>query len=676
MRTLIIRNIDCENCARKIEKYLESELKIEKVQVNLIANKMLISDDLVTAETLNKKISEIEKGVVVVDPKGAHNHDHNHDHSSDNMLWRLLISGILFIIGIIINNDSIFNNLAFNISYLIVGYPVIMMAFKNMRHKQFFDEFFLMTIATLAAISIGDFAEAAAVMLFYSVGEYIQAKSLERTKASVTELESLRVKKVNKIVNNNMIQVNASELNVGDMIFVEAGEKVGLDAVMIEEKHSFNTAHLTGESKPVIKRKGKEVLAGSIVNDKGVKLQVLRIESESTIAKLIDLITYADSRKSKSEQFVTRFSKVYTPIVVYLTLALLVILPLLGVPFEEAVYRGVTLLVISCPCALVLSVPLGYVVAIGRLAKEQILVKGSNAIDQLVHLNVIASDKTGTLTTGKFGVSKFENLSSYDDDFIHALVYAGEKDHTHPIAKSLTNFAHDYKQNIDVTSENIAGIGIKFTYNGMQIEVRKEVSEYAKYSCSAVYINDVKVGIYYLQDEIKPESINLVNNLNKLGIKLLMLTGDNHKVANEVASDIGINLENVYSDLMPEDKLKIVEDNIASNQKVGFIGDGINDAAVIKRSDVGISMGLGGSALAIENSDIVISNDDISGIIDAVSVSRKADRIIKQNIAFAIIVKVIFIVLGIFGFTTMWEAVFSDVGVTLIAIVNSLRIRR
>lgn len=671
-RTYKIKNIDCENCARKLEKYILEKFDLEQVTINMMSEKIIIKGKKVKPEDIERVANEIESGIVVTSLDAEENHEDNDEHEQHKELVKLLLSGAFFALGIAYQYDVLFI-----LSYVIIGYRVVWMALKNISKLQFFDEFFLMSLATIAALAINELPEAAAVMLFYSVGEYIQERSLAKTKASITTLEALRVKEVSKVVNGEVVKVKPSALVIEDEIIVEAGEKVGVDCTLLEERASFNTAHITGESKPVQKKNGQEVLAGSIAESSAVHLKVLREENNSTIAKLIELITYADSRKTKTELFITRFSKIYTPIVCLIALLLVIFLPpIFGMPLEDAVYRAVTLLVISCPCALVLSVPLGYVAAIGRLAQEKILVKGSNAIDRLTKLTLIATDKTGTLTTGKFSVSKFENLSSMPDAKIHEMMYAGERWQTHPIAKSIVEYTKQFGSDDSIKSEVVPGVGIRFNYNNDVVEVKKFDEENLTDSISAVYVNGALSAKYYLSDTVKESSYVLVNSLREMGIKLSMLTGDNNASASKVADSLGLDKAQVHANLMPDDKLTIVENELNKGEVVGFVGDGINDAAVIKRSDIGISMGVGGSALAIENSDIVISNDEIGGIIEAITVSKKATKIIKQNIVLAIIVKILFIVLGVFGYTTMWEAVFSDVGVTLIAIANSLRIRR
>lgn len=669
MKTYSIRNVDCENCARKIENQIKRKTGVENITINLISNKLLISDSKFDEKQLTDIANQVEDGVVIY---SARNQSEEPQEESANRKMIQLGLGFLFLLlGFISKNDYMYL-----VGYVIVGYPVLRLAVKNMLHKQFFDEYFLMAIATIAAISINQWSEALAVMLFYSVGEYVQAKTLDKTKLSITKLAELNVRSANLLTGTKTTMVPIEELQVGNRIKVASGERIAVDCKLVSSIGYVDTSHISGESEPQKVFFDSEVFGGSVNSGDELILEVIAKADDSMIAKLIELVTYADSQKTKTEMFMTRFSKIYTPIVVAMALFIVIFFPILfDVPFNDAVYRAVTLLVISCPCAFVLSVPLGYVVAIGRLAKEHVLVKGSMAIDRLKNLDIIAVDKTGTITTGEFAVNSFENYSEYEDQFIHGLVNSAEANVMHPIARSLVKYTND-GQLLEV--ENIkqnTGSGISFEYEGRQFRIAKGKSN------AAVTVSDVLEGnniiaTYTLQDEVKPEVYGLAKKLADLHVEMLMLTGDNKFVAESVGKQIDLQTNQIFSELLPEDKLKIVETEIEGGQTVGFIGDGLNDAAVIKRSDLGIAMGARGSELSIDSSDVVISDDRISKIVDAIYISKYSDKIIKQNIVLAFVVKIIFILLGIVGITTMWEAVFSDVGVTLLAIANSMRIKR
>ncbi len=665
MKEYNIKNVDCAVCAKKIEEHIKKNSEVKDVAINLVANKIIIDNEQIGPKQIEQLANEVEDGVVV----SAEQFEETVNKFSIELI-QMSVSFILLIAGFLFRVEFLYI-----IGYLVVGLPVIKLAIKNTIHKQFFDEYFLMTIATFAAIAIGQYSEALAVMLFYSVGEYIQKKTLDKTKLSITKLAKLNEKYATKINGEDKEIILASEVAVGDKLLVSMGSRVAVDSIIVNQGSEFDTSHITGESQPRFFKTGEEVYAGSINVGQEVVVQAIRIKDDSMINKLIELVTYAASKKTKTEQFITKFSKVYTPIVVILAVLIVLILPtVLNLSLNEAVYRAVTLLVISCPCAFVLSVPLGYVVAIGKMASEHILVKGSYAIDRLKDITVVAFDKTGTLTTGNFEIINFQNFSNYSDKYIHSLVYSSEQTITHPIAMSLGNYTAG-NGSVDISNLiQIPGFGISFEYQKNLYELIK-LEAIDESTSSVLYENGIKIAIYQMADEVKAESQNLIKDLKRYNIQVLMLTGDNKLVANLVAKKIGISLTDVYSNLLPGNKLEVVEEKIEAGEVVAFVGDGLNDAAVIKRSDVGVAMGAAGSELSIDSSDVVISDDQISKLFDAIYISKKTNKIIKQNIIFAFAIKIVFITLGIFGITTMWEAVFSDVGVTLIAIANSMRIR-
>lgn len=669
MKTYYIKNVDCENCARKIENQIKKKTNAESVTINLISNKLLISDEQVTAEALTKIANQVETGIII--DQFQTGSDHEAPEATKQKLVVLAIGFGFFGLGLVTQYQVLYL-----IGYLVVGYPVIKLALKNIVQRQFFDEYFLMTIATVAAISINQWSEALAVMLFYSVGEYIQARTLDKTKLSITKLAELNVRAANLVTGSKTMLVPVEQLQVGDQIKVASGERIAVDAKLISTIGYIDTSHISGESEPQTILTGAQTYGGSVNSGDEILLEVTATADNSMIAKLIELVTYADSKKTKTEQFMTRFSKIYTPIVVGLAVAIVVLFPpILGITYDDAIYRAVTLLVISCPCAFVLSVPLGYVVAIGRLAKEHVLVKGSLAIDRLNKVSMLAVDKTGTLTTGEFAVTKFINKSNYQDSYIHGLINSAEANVSHPIARSLVKYTAQYDGYQVLQIKQNSGLGISFIYNGNNYRIEKANSSRAV-TVSNVIENDQVIASYIMEDQVKPEAVGLASRLKQLNVELVMLTGDNEQVANKVANAIGISKQQVYSSLLPAEKLAIVETQINKGHVVGFVGDGLNDAAVIKRSDLGVAMGARGSELSIDSSDVVISDDQVNKIVDAIYISKYSNKIIKQNIGLAFVVKIVFIVLGVFGITTMWEAVFSDVGVTLIAIANSMRIKR
>lgn len=666
MKTYLIKNVDCDHCARKIEEHLKKKTGAEKLSINLISNKLLIDGVDVDGKELTRLANQVEDGVKIYLEA-----EEEVEKSVNWEIIRIISSFVFLIFGFTLDK-----NIFYMIGYIVVGYPVIKLALKNMTQKQFFDEYFLMAIATIAAISINQYQEALVVMLFYTIGEYVQAKTLDKTKSTITELAKLNVRNALLIKDGSTYEVDIDELQVGDLIKVVSGERIPVDCIVNSELAYVDTSHISGESVPQKLQNGEQVYGGSVNVGDELILKVYAKANDSMIAKLIDLVTYADEKKTKTEQFITRFSKVYTPIVVALALLIVIFFPLvLNVSLEDAVYRAVTLLVISCPCAFVLSVPLGYVVAIGRLAKNHILVKGSNAIDSLKKINMIAVDKTGTITTGLFAVSEFENTSNYPDSYLNSLVLSAEQNITHPIAKSLSKYANGSEILEIENLKQIAGVGLTFEYNQHLYSIEKKNTE-INATVSVLKEDEQEIAMYVLNDEIKPEALKLKEKLSNLKVELLMLTGDNQSVATDVGNKLGLTTSNVYAQLMPEDKLKIVENKIEEGNKVAFIGDGLNDAAVIKRSDLGIAMGSRGSEISIDSADMIISDDKVEKVVDAIKVGKYTSKIIKQNITFALMIKILFIVLGIFGITSMWEAVFSDVGVTLIAIANSMRIKR
>ncbi len=662
-----IENVDCQNCAAKIEKYILSNTNATRVTINIISGKLIIEGEYIEPEHLTKLANKVEDDVLISTTAKEAQEKEEKDYSK----ILLTLGFVFFVIGLVTKIQ-----VTYLIGYVIVGYPVIKLAIKNMLNKQFFDEYFLMTIATLAAIGINEWAEALAVMLFYSVGEYIQQKTLAKTKSSITALGKLNVKQANLVRDGKIYAVDVDELLPGDIISVSKGERIAVDSILETNVGYVNNAHITGESKELKITIGDEVYGGSINAGDEMRLCVKNVASESTIAKLIELITYADSQKTNTERFITRFSKVYTPIVVAIAAFIVFFFPsIFGITYEESIYRAVTLLVISCPCAFVLSVPLGYVVAIGHMAKEHILVKGSIAVDKMRNITVIAFDKTGTITSGNFAVSEFTNNSKYEDQYIFGLVKSAEQGIVHPVARSLYEYTSGSELLAISDVKVIEGSGISFNYNNNEYKLIKGEATQAR-TTSNLFENEQLIAKFMMEDAIKGEAFVLIEKLKKLNIKPIILTGDNEYVASQVAQKIKLSEKNVYNNLLPKDKLDIIEEYINTNETVAFVGDGLNDAAAIKRSDVGVSMGVRGSELAVDSSDVVISDDNVSKISDAIVISKYTHKIIKQNIILAFTVKVIFIILGIIGITTMWEAVFSDVGVTLIAIANTMRIKK
>lgn len=593
-----------------------------------------------------------------------------------------IISAILFAIGFFIEQPYV-KLAVFVVSYLIVGIPVIKLAFLNLKNGQLFDENFLMMIATVGAFFIGEYAEAVAVMLFYHIGEIFQDKAVGKSRDSIKELMDIAPTFANLKTEDGYDKVDPYDVSVGDIIVIKPGEKVPLDCVVTEGSSMVDTKALTGESVPITVAKGEELMSGYIVVDKVLNAKVTKDFENSAVTKILDLVENASSQKSQQEKFITKFARVYTPVVVLVAAALAILMPLiLKQPFQVWLYRALTFLVISCPCALVISVPLSFFSGIGAGSKAGILVKGSNYIEKLAETNTVVMDKTGTLTQGVFKVVEAKSFDISDEEMLQ-YVASAEKSSNHPIALSIIDY-YGNKEYLKLDSaENIAGQGIKAVINGKQIlagnaKLLKDVEfEPINTTDTVVYVAiDGKFkGYIRIADEIKQDSAQAITDMKNVGIeKTYMLTGDGESVAKSVAENLKI--DEYRSKLLPQDKVEIVKELIEKGRKVAFVGDGINDAPVLALSDVGISMGQIGSDAAIEASDVVIMTDEPTKIAQAIKISKKTLKIAKQNAYFAIGVKIIVLILSALGLTNMWAAIFADVGVTVLAILNSFRAMR
>ncbi|MDO4282960.1 MAG: heavy metal translocating P-type ATPase [Clostridia bacterium] len=617
-----------------------------------------------------------------------HNHCHEHEHEESNLVeYIFTVIGILFfIVAILIQNNNISFYL-YLLSYLLIGYKIIWNAIKRLFKKDMFDENFIMTIATIGAFAIGEYKEAIAVLLFYKVGEFLQDKAVENSKKKIKGILDMRAEYANLKKGDDIQRVDPKKVSIGDTIVVKTGEKVPLDGVIIYGNTELDMSSLSGESIPKNVKEKDEVLSGSVNIGGVIEIEVTSSFENSTVSQIIDLIENATSKKSKTEKFITRFAKVYTPIVTLLAIFILILLPLVfQLSFSEALTRACTFLVVSCPCALVISVPLGFFVGIGTCSKNGILIKGSNYLDILNQVDAIVFDKTGTLTKGVFKVTKTESLSEkYSKEQVLEYIAHLEYFSNHYIAKSVMN-SFDGKMDVKrVTShEEIAGFGIVATMDNKSVIcgnkklMKKEKIELPtmEEEGTIIYlaVDNSLIGYAILSDEIKEDSILLVEKLNKLGkYDVYMLTGDNQKTAENIARKL--NIQKVFSELLPNDKAKILEEIKKDHQKVMYVGDGINDSPVLALADVGVSMGKG-SDIAIETSDMVLMTDSPIKIIDSIKISRKTKKIVSENIAFALLIKVLFLIFSGFGIVGMWFAVFADVGVALIAILNSLRIFR
>ncbi|MBL0326092.1 MAG: cadmium-translocating P-type ATPase [Cytophagaceae bacterium] len=638
--------------------------------------------------------------------KDGHNHSEHsdedgHDHSKGNdsvikMFLPAMISLCLLLIAIAFDNyfpQSWFTSwvriIWYVVAYIPVGFPVVKEAFTSIGKGEIFSEFLLMSIATIGAFAIGEYPEGVAVMLFYAVGEVFQTLAVKRAKANIKTLLDQRPDEVTIIQNNQSKITKAEQVNIGDIIQLRPGEKLGLDGELISDNASFNTATLTGESKPDTKSKGDVVLAGMINLNTVAQVKVTTAYTDSKLSKILELVQNATAQKAPTELFIRKFAKIYTPIVVALAI-LITALPYFFVDnyvFSQWLYRALVFLVISCPCALVISIPLGYFGGIGSASRNGILFKGSNFLDIIANIQNVVMDKTGTMTEGVFKVQEVILKPEFNKDEILQIVNALESQSTHPVATAIHNYVGQVDSNISLVSvEEISGHGLKAIVNGKELLVGnfKLMDKFniaydidpstIVYTLIAIAYDKIFIGYLTIADSIKEDAQITIDKLKALGVKTTMLSGDKSTVVKFVAEKLGI--ANAYGDLLPEDKVNKVKELIAKNETVCFVGDGVNDAPVVALSNVGIAMGGLGSDATIETADVVIQDDMPSKIPMAINIGKQTKKIVWQNIILAFVVKAIVLILGAGGLATMWEAVFADVGVALLAILNAVRIQR
>ena len=723
--TLFIEGIDCPNCAAKIERKLNTLQRIKAATVDFLGKRVIVESEDLSQDELVKfiqtEVDKIEDGVKI-STKRLHSHGHTHHHShsnshvhshshthgegdTDKIKKKLLIGGIIFVLGIFIPKTLFIPKFAvFLVSYFIIGGDVLVSAVKNILRGQVFDENFLMAIATIGAFAIGEYPEGVAVMLFYQLGELFQGIAVNNSRKSIIALMDIRPDYANLKTDTEIKKVNPDEIKVADIIVVKPGEKVPLDGKIITGNSTFDTSALTGESLPREAKTGDIVLSGFINKTGLVEIEVAKVFSESTVSKILNLVENASSKKSKTENFITKFTKYYTPAVVIIALITAIFPPLLipNATFTDWIYRALIFLVVSCPCALIISIPLGFFGGIGGASKHGILVKGANYLEALNDVESIVMDKTGTLTKGVFKVTEinvennvkindFENNKT-DLTLPLLLKYAAhiEKFSNHPIAQSIVS---EYENSIAKTDESIvkdfeeiSGFGIKANINNHQILAGnsklmnlKNIKFTEKENLGTViYIafDGQYIGNILISDEIKADSPKAIKGMKANGIKeIVMLTGDNNAIGKNIAQKLGI--DKVFAELLPNQKVEKLEEIYKTKSekgKVVFVGDGINDAPVLARADIGIAMGGVGSDAAIEAADVVIMNDEPSKIVTAMKIAKKTKTIVWQNITLAFAVKLIVLILGLFGDATMWEAVFADVGVALLAVLNATRV--
>jgi Cd2+/Zn2+-exporting ATPase len=629
-----------------------------------------------------------------------HNHDDGHDHGDGSAFKTYIpaiISFVMLILGIIVDYFDLIPQFEgyvrvvwYTIAYVPVGFPVIKEGWKNVIRGDVFTEFFLMSIATIGAFIIGEYPEGVAVMLFYAVGELFQNAAVNRAKSNIKALLDVRPNEALVYRNNDYISVNPETVEIGEKVQVRVGEKVPLDGILLSEKGSFNTAALTGESKPDTITKSEKVFAGSINLDGVIEIETSKEFKDSSIARILDMVQNATARKSKTELFIRKFARIYTPIVVFLAIGVTV-LPYFFVDdyvFRDWLYRALIFLVISCPCALVISIPLGYFGGLGAASKNGILFKGASFLDAMTTINTLVMDKTGTVTKGVFKIKEVVNDSAFAKAEFMQYLMAMEEQSTHPIAKAILEYKAEGEDFVATEVSEIAGKGLRGIVNGKnvlvgnkalmianKIEVPTETETIVE-SIVLIAIDNRFAGYVVIADELKNDAKETITSLHKVGIKnIMMLSGDKDSITQKVASELSI--EKAKGGLLPEDKLNEVE-KLKQNpeKKIAFIGDGINDAPVLAASDVGIAMGGLGSDVAIETADVIIQTDQPSKVVRAIKIGRSTRKIVWQNIGLAFGVKVIVLILGAGGLATMWEAVFADVGVALLAILNAVRLQR
>lgn len=703
MKKYLLKNIDCASCAVKIEDGLSKLKEVKYVSVNFAKSSLLIDTDDI--ESVKKKIKDIEPEVELIEEEDKKTFSSS--SRIDLSLWKenktaivkIILTALLLGLGVIFEKQihntpyRAFEFIIFLTAYLLSGWKVIVIAVKNILTGQVFSEHFLMTIATLGAFAIDEMPEAVAVMLFYVVGELFQDIAVNRSRKSIKALLEIKPDYANLKTNGEVKRVSPESVKVGEYILVKAGEKIPLDGEIIEGNSFVDASVLTGESIPR-KVKEKDIVLAGMINQTGLlTIRVTKLFRESSISRILELVENAASKKAETEKFITTFAKYYTPVVVFGALLLAVLPPLLftGQIFSDWIYRALVVLVISCPCALIISIPLGYFGGIGGASRRGILVKGSNYLDALTKVKTVVFDKTGTLTKGEFKVSEVVVKNGFDNEELLTLAAYAESHSNHPIAKSVREAYGKLVPSGKIVQvsisdvQEISGKGIIAKVNGQQVIVGNDkllhLENIKHDKCDAegtvvhIAVNSIYAGYIIISDTLKDDAQETISLLKKKNINSVMLTGDNKAAAEFFAKILGI--DKFYYELLPEDKVNHIEQIIqttAKGNKVAFVGDGINDAPVLARADVGIAMDALGSDTAVETADVVLMTDSPLQVVTAIDVAKKTRRIVWQNITFAMGVKLFFILLGSFGIATMWEAVFGDMGVAVLAILNATRV--
>lgn len=680
----ILKDLDCAACANEIQEKLAKNPELHNVNVNFAKLKLTYETDTVSVEEVRKAVKEQEPDVEMISAEKMKEIENKKESKMGAQIARLLIGIIIAGIGLYAKLPDTISTIFIILGYVILLYRTAKNAFKMLFASKKINENFLITVSCVGAYLVGEHMEGLMVITLYEIGKILEEKSISKSRKSIKDLMDIKPEYANLKTENDIKKVSPEEVKKGDTILIKEGEKVPLDGIVTKGTADLNTASLTGESKLTQVSENKNVLSGSIVVDGMIEVKVTEKYENSTVSRILDLVENATDKKAKTETFVNKASSIYTPIVIGLAAIVAIFLPLFtDIPYtgnNGSIYRALIFLVISCPCSIAISVPLSYFSGIGKSSKEGILIKGSDYIDAIKDIKEVVFDKTGTLTKGEFEITKIDTFENYTEQEVLKYAAMGEKYSNHPIAKSIMKANKEEVAEVQEFKE-IAGKGLSYQYNGETVlvgnSVLVEANDTNEEGATKIYvkINDKLAGIIYLGDTVKDGVVETIKELKALGIKTNMFTGDNKQIAEKTGKEIGI--QNIKSEMLPQDKYNAFEEIINKKDeksKVAFVGDGINDSPVLARADVGISMGGVGSESAIEASDVVIMTDNVSKILDAIKISKKTCGIIRQNLVFAITVKVLILFLSTIGLSGMWQAVFADVGVTILTIFNTLRI--
>ena len=678
-----LEGLDCAACAKKVEDEIANTEGYEDVVVNFSTLKLTFKTDKPSPKKeITKLVQKLEPDVEVLED-GEENHDKEEHNGND--IARIIVGIAIYLIAVIGNFSAIVTNVLTIIAFVILLYKTAKKGFKQLFKNKVLDENMLIVVSAIGAYLVGKNSEGLMVITLYEIGKILESKAVNKTRKSISDLMNIKPEYANLKQGEEWKQVTPDEVKIGDVILVKTGEKIPLDGIVIKGNAQIDNSALTGESKLIEVAENSKVLSGSINTNGLIEVKVEQTYENSTVSQILNLVENATDKKAKTETFVSKAAKIYTPVVMGLALLVAIFMPLIiaGVTYKESIYKALIFLVISCPCSIAISVPLSYFSGIGKASKKGILIKGSDYLDGIKDIKEIIFDKTGTITTGNFAVSEIQAIDeNYTKQDVLKYFAMGEKNSNHPIAKSILKKYEETQKEIENVEnfEEVSGKGIQYQYEGKTIKIgNAEFTNADKEDIvgTVLYINidGNVVGKIVLTDEIKPLTKETMEKLHKLGINTKMFTGDKKEIAEKIAKEVGIKA--VKSEMLPQDKYNELDTIIAKrdeHQKVAFVGDGINDSPVLARADVGISMGGIGSSSAIEASDVVIMTDELSKIVDAIEVSKKTNKIIKQNLIFSIGVKIFTLVLSLLGVADMWQAVFADVGVTLITIFNTLRI--